>query len=129
MISRQTSAAWTYDTRKVREDLRERESLVRVMIVVQGKAQLFHVVAALRTAGGFPRLLDGGQQERDQDRDDRNDHKQFNKSEGISPTKQLNTYELPFKENEENNREIEKIGKQLPGDLLRKIEWNFTKDR
>jgi len=34
----------------------------------------------------------------------------------------LNTHELPFKKNEEDKREIEKIGKQLPGDLLPRIE-------
>jgi hypothetical protein len=48
------------------------------MIVVQRQAQLFHVVAALRAAGRFTRLLDRGQQQGDQDRNDRDHHQQLN---------------------------------------------------
>ncbi len=43
--------------------------------------QLLHVVATLRAACRLSRLLDGGQQQRDQNRDDRDDHQQFNQCE------------------------------------------------
>ncbi len=51
------------------------------MVVVQCQAKLFQVVAALAAAGGFAGLLHGGQQQRDQDRDDRDHDEQFDQSE------------------------------------------------
>ena len=44
------------------------------MIVVQRQADLLQIVGALGAAGGFPRGLDCGQQEGDQDRNDGDDH-------------------------------------------------------
>ena len=41
----------------------------------------FEMVEALAAAGRFPRRLDGRQQQRDQDPDDRNHNQQFNQRE------------------------------------------------
>jgi hypothetical protein len=54
------------------------------MEVVQGQAHLLEVVLALGAAGCFPRLLHGGQKERDQDGDDGDDDQQFNEREAVS---------------------------------------------
>jgi hypothetical protein len=52
-----------------------------IVVVVQREADLFEVVLALRAPCGFPRLLHGRQQQRDQDRNDRDDDEQFDESE------------------------------------------------
>jgi len=44
---------------------------------VNGQAQLLEIVHALGPAGGLARHLDGRQQERDQDRDDRDDNEKL----------------------------------------------------
>jgi hypothetical protein len=48
---------------------------------VASDAQLLEVIAALRACGGFADLLDGGQQQADQDRDDGDDHQEFDQRE------------------------------------------------
>ena len=45
------------------------EKIVDVVVVLKGQSQLFQVVFALRPPGGFPRLLNGRQQEGHQHRD------------------------------------------------------------
>ncbi len=52
--------------------------VVHVMIIVQSQAQLLEVVLALGAAGRLARLLDGRQQEGNEDRNDRNHHEQLN---------------------------------------------------
>jgi hypothetical protein len=44
---------------------------------MEGKAELFEVVFALRSASGFASLLNGGQQERHKDGDDGDHHEEF----------------------------------------------------
>src|SRR5262249_44631962 len=48
-----------------------------VVVAVAGDGQLLDVVAALHTGGGLADLLDGRQEQPDQDRDDRNHHQQL----------------------------------------------------
>lgn len=48
---------------------------------MQGQRELFEIVPTLRSAGCFARLLNGGQQQGNQDGDDRDDDKQFDQSE------------------------------------------------
>jgi hypothetical protein len=50
-----------------------REDVVGAVIVVQGQADLLQVVGALGPPSGLAGGLDGGQEQADQDRDDR-DH-------------------------------------------------------
>ena len=51
------------------------------MIVMQCEAQLFQIVGALRAASRFPGSLYRGQQESNQDADNGDHHKQFDKGE------------------------------------------------
>src|SRR5262249_14967573 len=53
------------------------EGVERVMVVVQGQADLLEVVKAFDAGGGFPYLLHGREEEPDQDGDDGNHHQQF----------------------------------------------------
>jgi hypothetical protein len=53
-------------------------------VVVKRQPQLFQIVLALRTPGGFAGLLDGRQQQRNQHGDDGDDHQQFDESESLS---------------------------------------------
>ena len=50
-------------------------------MVVAGQANLLEIVLALHSRGRFADLLNGGQQEADQDRDDRDHHQQFDERE------------------------------------------------
>ena len=50
------------------------------MVVVKGDADLFEVIFALGASGGFAGLLDGGQEESDEDRDDGDDNEEFDES-------------------------------------------------
>jgi hypothetical protein len=52
---------------------------------VHAQAHLLEVVAALRAGRGRPHLLDGRQQQADQDGDDRNDDEQLDQREA-APT-------------------------------------------
>src|SRR5262249_17060048 len=58
-----------------------RELLVGAVVVVQGQADLLEVVLALEPGGGRSDLLDGGEQQRDQARYDRNHRQHLNEGE------------------------------------------------
>src|SRR5690606_24823647 len=66
-----------------------RQNAVRVVVVVHCQADLLQVVAALGAAGGLSCLLDGRQQQRNQDRDDRDHHEQFNQRRSEEHTSEL----------------------------------------
>ena len=51
---------------------------------MQGHAELLEVIDALCAPCGFARGLNGGQQQRDEDADDADDHEQLDQSEGKS---------------------------------------------
>jgi hypothetical protein len=53
------------------------QEAVRVVVVVAGQPDLLEVVGALHAVGGVADLLDRGQQQADQDRDDRHHHQEF----------------------------------------------------
>src|SRR5690606_41587265 len=55
-----------------------REIVVRVVVVVQSQPELLEAVFALSAAGGFASLLDGRQEQRNEDRDDRDHDEQLN---------------------------------------------------
>ena len=48
------------------------------------RPDLLEVVLALRAGGGLADLLDGGQQQADQDRDDGDHHQQFDQGEAAA---------------------------------------------
>jgi hypothetical protein len=52
---------------------------------VQSQTDLFEIVLALRTASRFTSLLDGGEEECHEDRDDGDHNQQFNKSKRTTP--------------------------------------------
>lgn len=54
------------------------------MIVVYCQSELLEVVLALRSAGGFACLLDGGQQDGNKDRNNGDDDEKLDKSEAYS---------------------------------------------
>ena len=58
-----------------------REAAVHAFVVVQGEADLLQVVLALHAGGGLADLLDGGQQQADQDGDDGDHDQQFDERE------------------------------------------------
>jgi hypothetical protein len=51
------------------------------MMIQQGDANLPQMIGACRASGGFPRRLNGRQQERDQGPDDRDDRQQLDERE------------------------------------------------
>ena len=53
------------------------------VIIVKRQSQLFQIVRALHAPGRFTSGLYGGEQKRDQDADDCNDDKKFDKSESL----------------------------------------------
>jgi hypothetical protein len=63
--------------------------LVAVVIVVHGDPQLLQIVLAGRPVGGLAHLLDGGDKQPDQDRNDRNHHQQFNQREARASEESL----------------------------------------
>src|SRR5262249_52709530 len=56
----------------------------RLVVVVQGQAELPQVVLAAHAVGGLAHLLDGGQQQADQDGDDGDHHQQLDQGEGVT---------------------------------------------
>jgi hypothetical protein len=58
-----------------------RHAIVHVVVIVSGQTQLLQVVFALGTTSGFASLLDGRQQQRHKNRDDRDHHQQFDQRE------------------------------------------------
>jgi hypothetical protein len=66
----------------------DRKDVERIVVVVQGEAELVQVVLALRPAGGLARLLNRRQQQRDQDGDDRNHHQQLDQRKArVTPSR------------------------------------------
>ena len=55
---------------------------VVAVIVVRGQDNLLEVVLALEAVGGLAHLLDGGQEQADEHRDDRDDDQQLDQREG-----------------------------------------------
>src|SRR5262249_19447065 len=58
-----------------------RQRFLRVVVVVHGQADLLEVVGAAHAGGGLAHLLDGGDEEPDQNGDDRNHHQQLDQRE------------------------------------------------
>jgi hypothetical protein len=50
---------------------------VDIVVIVNGQPDLLQIVFTGRAAGRFAGLLNGGQQQSDEDRDDRNHDEQF----------------------------------------------------
>src|SRR5580765_1216191 len=67
-----------------------RESLVLAAELELVDRDLAETALALRPRGGFADLLHGGHQQRDEDRDDRDDHEQFNQGEPSVRRRALN---------------------------------------
>jgi hypothetical protein len=59
----------------------DRHAVVDIVVVMGGETQLFEVVFALSAAGGFAGLLNGWEEQSDEDRDDRDHHEQFDERE------------------------------------------------
>ena len=57
---------------------------MRVMIMMGGQAELPKIVRALRPPGRFAGRLNGRQQQRDQDADDRDHHQQLDERKAAS---------------------------------------------
>src|SRR5262245_40463996 len=64
---------------------RRQKLLVVVAVLVDGQRHLVEVILALRPLGGLANLLDGGEEQADQDGDDRNDDKQLDQREPTPP--------------------------------------------
>jgi hypothetical protein len=58
-----------------------RQSTEGVVAIVSGNANLSKPARALETSGGFADLLDGGQEQADEDGDDGNHHQQLDQRE------------------------------------------------
>jgi hypothetical protein len=58
-----------------------REAPVDAVVVVCGQAQLLQIVGALQAGGGLADLLDGGQEQADEDGDDGDHHQQLDQRE------------------------------------------------
>lgn len=54
------------------------------MVVVDGQTNLLQMIAALGATGGFTSLLNGRQQQRNQDRNDGNHDEQLDEREALS---------------------------------------------
>jgi hypothetical protein len=61
------------------------ETHVRVVVILQGEAQLLEIVVALRAAGSFARGLNGGQQQRYEYADDGDHHQQLHQRKTKPP--------------------------------------------
>ena len=60
------------------------EGALLVVVIVQRQAELVEVVGALGPVGRLAHLLNRGEQQRDQHRDDGDDHQQLNERESLS---------------------------------------------
>jgi len=67
--------------RRRQDDVVRGHLLVHVMIVVHCKAKLLQIVLALAATSSFTGLLNGGQQQGDEHRDNCDDHQQFDQGE------------------------------------------------
>jgi hypothetical protein len=54
------------------------------VVIVQRKSNLLQIIAALHPIGRFANLLDGGEKETNQDRDDGDHDEEFNQGEPAS---------------------------------------------
>ena len=71
-------------TAEVMAGLRRGEAADRVVVVMQGDAELLEVVGALDPAGGLAGLLHRRQQQGDEDADDGDHHQQFDECEAAT---------------------------------------------
>src|SRR5262249_12960862 len=71
------------DPVRVRVVQRGREPTLGVVETVQGQAELLEVVAALQACGRLADLLDGGQEQADEDGYDRYHHQKLDQGEGL----------------------------------------------
>src|SRR5205823_7564262 len=79
-----------------------RELVVGVVVAVHGQADLLEVVLALGAGGGLADLLDGGQEQADQDPDDREDDQHLDQGKATAvashgsppPNKRMPGYRL-----------------------------------
>ncbi len=62
----------------------QRKLSEHVVIVVAGETQLLEIVLALSSTSCLTSLLDGGEQEGDQDRNDSNYHKELDQRKRLS---------------------------------------------
>jgi hypothetical protein len=67
---------------------------IRIKVIVECQPQLLQVVPALCAACCFARLLHGGEQQGNQDRDDRDDDQQFNEGESRTRGTGMTHWEL-----------------------------------
>jgi hypothetical protein len=56
---------------------------VDIVEVVESQTELLQIIFAARTAGRFPRLLHGGQQQRDQDGDNGDHNQQLDQGKSL----------------------------------------------
>ncbi len=61
-----------------------REGVMHIVVIVHGQGDLLEVVHALDPPRRLAGALDGGEQQRDQDRDDRDHHEQFDQREPVA---------------------------------------------
>ena len=61
-----------------------RKLLVRIVTVMHGECNLLKIIGTVHSPCGFASSLDGGQQKSDQDANNGNDDKKFDKSESDS---------------------------------------------
>src|SRR5262249_58416931 len=64
-----------------------RQGDLGVVVVAEGQAELLEVVGALHPRGGVADLLDGGEEQADEDGDDRYHHQQLDQCEGLAPAR------------------------------------------
>ena len=69
-----------------------RKGGLRIVVIVQRDAELFQIIAAFHPVGGLTNLLDGGQQEADQDGDDGDHYQQLNQGESRSAIHRQSSY-------------------------------------
>src|SRR5262245_20739639 len=60
-----------------------RQRVILALVVVQRQAELLHVVLALQARRGLTDMLDRGQRQAHQDRNDRDDNEEFDQGEGV----------------------------------------------
>ena len=71
------------------------------MVIMHRQTNLFEIVLALRSTGSFTGLLDGGQQQGDENGDDRNHHQQFD--QGKRSTWSTDWHANLLQDNDETN--------------------------
>ncbi len=87
-------------------DITRRKLVVQVVIVVERQPDLLHVVPTLRPTSGLPRLLNRGEQQGDQDRDNRDHNEQFDEGE---PSSMASDHTAPWR-TAERDRKMQNVG-------------------